>query len=129
MYTYTFPYLPIQPITLAKVTLPTVSSDEASMKTLRRRSGELEVHRSTISKGASVVQLRSEVKSLSNEDRQALLEGLEFKIQLPAITGLALKTDLSLPWSKMRTMKRYIRYISLHHLMTYIIVDGWQKLA
>ena len=108
-YTHTFS-IPVQPITLAKVTLPTVSSEEASRKTLHRRSGELELHRSTISKGASVVQLQAEVKSLSNTDRQALLEGLEFKIQLPPITGLALKADLSLPWNKMRTMKRYIRY-------------------
>lgn len=58
------------------------------------------------SKGGKLVQLQAEVKSVTGDDRQALLESLEFKIQLPALTGLAMKADLCLPWNKMRAMRR-----------------------
>ena len=44
---------------------------------------------------------------MAHEDRLALLQDLEFKIEIPAITGLALKSNLSLPWNKLRNLKRY----------------------
>ena len=100
-------FLNTQSITLTKVTKPTVSSEEASSRTIRRRSGELEKHRNLASGGAPLVQLHAEMKSLSTSERQKLLADLEFKIELPALTGLAIKADLCLPWSKMRSMKRY----------------------
>ena len=51
-------------------------------------------------------QLKAEMKALTSEDRQKLLAELEFKIELPALTGLAMKSNLCLPWNKMRAMKR-----------------------
>ncbi len=99
--------LTYQPITLAKVTRHTVNSCDASNRTLRRRSDELNQHRLTASGGATVVQLRDELKSLPVDQRQTLLTDLEFKIEIPAITSLALKSNLCLPWNKMRNMKRY----------------------
>lgn len=54
------------------------------------------------------MQLQAEVKSLPSDDRRALLADLEFKIEIPALTSLALKADLCLPWNKMRNMKRYV---------------------
>ena len=86
-----------------KLTMTTVSSTDACSKTIRRRSSELEQQRSG---GADLVQLKAEVKGRSLEEKKALLADLEFKIELPALTGLALKADLCLPWNKMRTMKR-----------------------
>ncbi len=44
------------------------------------------------------MQLHAEVKSRSNDERLALLAEMEFKIEIPALTGLALKADLCLPW-------------------------------
>lgn len=54
-----------------------------------------------------MVQLQAEVKGRSLEDKKALLSDLNFRVELPALTGLALKADLCMPWSKMRTMRRY----------------------
>lgn len=88
------------------MTKPTISSSDASSRTFRRRSGEMEQLRSVASKGSNLVQLQAEMKSLSGDDRQTLLEDLEFKIQLPAMTVLAMKAKLSLPWKKMRAMNR-----------------------
>ena len=53
------------------------------------------------------MQLRAEVKSRSNEERLVLLSEMEFNIEIPALTGLALKSNLCLPWKKMRDLKRY----------------------
>lgn len=59
-----------------------------------------------VSGGADVAQMAAEVKSMTSEDRLKMVAGLEFQITIPALSGLALKTDLCLPWNKMRAMKR-----------------------
>lgn len=101
------------------MTQSSVSSDEASSRTLRRRSGELEQHRLTVSKGATLAQHQAEIKAMSSDERRALLADTEFKIELPPLTGLAMKSDLSLPWSKMRSMKRYIPLLGFLLLLLY----------
>lgn len=88
------------------MTKSTVSSSEASQRTLRRRSSEIEQHRTVASGGAKLSQLQDEMKTLSSDERQHLLQDMTFKIEIPALTGLAMKADLSLPWNKMRNMKR-----------------------
>ena len=79
------------------MTISSVSSEDARRKTVHRRSGELEQHRSIASGGGDLVQLQDEVKSRSLDEKQALLSDLDFKIELPALTGLALKAYLCLP--------------------------------
>ncbi len=91
---------------LAKVTSPSVSSGDASKSTLRRCSKELEMHRCLASKNSPTLQLKDEMRCMTSEERKELLATLEFKIELPALTGLAMKADLCLPWSKMRTMRK-----------------------
>ena len=95
-----------QPLTLTKVTKPKVSTRDASDRIKCRRSGELRQHRSITSGGDDTLQLQAELKGLPDIERQGLLADLQFKIEIPALTGLALKSDLCLPWSKMRNMKR-----------------------
>lgn len=90
------------------MTTPAVSSSTASKKTLKRRNEELEIHRDWVSGGESFCQLQAEVTSQTLADRQALLEDLEFKVEIPPLKGLALKTNLCLPWKKMRIMRRYV---------------------
>lgn len=68
------------------------------------------------------MQLRAEVKSLPSDDRQTLLADLEFRIEIPALKGLALKADLCLPWKKMRNLKRYIGKLIIPKLCGKIIV-------
>ena len=59
-----------------------------------------------VSGGSDVAQLAHEVQSLKSDDRRKIWEEMEFKIEIPALDGLALKADLCLPWNRMRTMKR-----------------------
>ena len=59
------------------------------------------------SKGSNITQLKAEVRTMSREDKQALLEDIEFKIEIPAVAALAMKSDLCLPWNRMRRMRRY----------------------
>lgn len=93
-------------IQLTKVTKPILSSAEASKRTIRRRSRELSLHRNATSKGEPVKQLQAEIGSLNSEERQELLKGLHFKIELPALTSLAMKSDMCLPWNKLRVARR-----------------------
>ena len=88
------------------MTRSNLRSGEASKRTLRRRSDELTQHRHVASGGSDLVQLRHEVKSLSNEDQKWLFQEMEFKIEISAQTGLAMKANLCLSWNRMRTMRR-----------------------
>ena len=43
---------------------------------------------------------------MTSEDQMQLFRDMEFKVDIPALSGLAVKADLGLPWNKMRIMKR-----------------------
>ncbi len=90
-----------------------VSSSDASKRTLRRRSDELVQHRHVASGGGDLAQLTHEVKLLSPDQRRQLIEDMEFKIEIPSLTSLALKADLCLPWNRLRRMRRYSNTIQL----------------
>lgn len=51
--------------------------------------------------------MKDEVKALTPDDRQYLLEDMKFKIEIPTLTGLAMKADLCLSWKTVRSMRRY----------------------
>ena len=88
-----------------------VSSSEASRKTIQRRSHCLSTLRTAISGGESpdiVTQLRSEIRCLSKEDRQELLQSAGLPVVIPPDHALATKADLSIPWSKLRVIRRQV---------------------
>ena len=87
-----------------------VSSSEASSRTLRRRSQQLDRVREVVSGGSSTDQLQHEISHLSKESRDAILGEASLPIQIPVDHGLAMKSDLQLPWNKMRAIRRYIVY-------------------
>ena len=90
-----------------RVTTPRVDSKEASNKTLHRRTEEIGHVRSLISGGAVLEQLQHEVHALSKDDRLKLLQEVGLlKADVPADEGLAMKADLSLPWNKLRILRR-----------------------
>ncbi len=89
-----------------KVTTPRVSSKEASDKTLRRRSHEITEHREAASGGQSSTQLQDEVKLLGKEERQKLLVGSGFTVDVPPEHGLAMKVELGMTWFKVRELRR-----------------------
>ena len=104
-FTITFSLL----ATLVRVTTPTVDSSVASRWTFKRRSTEMEQVRDIISKGLPVAQLQYEVTTLSKVEREYLLDsgmGSENSVHIPADEVLAMKTDLSLTWSKLRNLRR-----------------------
>ena len=93
-----------------------VPSSEASKKTLLRRSHHLAKARESISGGASVVQLQSEIRCLSKEDRQEILKGANLPIIIPTEHVLAMKADLSLPWAKLRVISRLACMLNTYSL-------------
>jgi len=52
------------------------------------------------------VQLRSELRALSKEEREELLQSAGLPIEIPPDHALAMKADLALPWAKMRVISR-----------------------
>ena len=67
----------------------------------------MEQVRDIVSKGASVKQLQFEVKNLTREEREAILHSiLEAAITIPPEQILAMKADLSIPWNKLRVVRR-----------------------
>ena len=74
-----------------------MGSGEASDRTLRKRSQNLSVLRSSISKGDGIDQFRNELKHLEKEEREKILEDEGLIRSIPASEGLAMKANLCLP--------------------------------
>ena len=69
----------------------------------------MEVVRDIVSKGTPVEQFQHEVRCLTREDREAILDqamGGAASIIIPAEQVLAMKADLSITWNKLRVMRR-----------------------
>ena len=91
-----------------RVTTPRVDSSEASRRTLKRRSDELGKVRTLVSKGSSLVQQQND---LTKMERESLLDQAkipETSAEIPAEDVLAMKADLSIPWNKMRILRRCV---------------------
>ena len=96
-----------------------VSSSLASTRTLHRRTKLINEFRAVITANDSDRQLRHEVKSLGKEARQELLRSARVTLEIPPEAGLAMKADCSLPWLRLRKIRRYIYTKSL---CTYITI-------
>ena len=70
--------------------MPTASSDAVCKRTIKRRSIEIEEHRSMISKGFLDLQLQSELRLVSKVERQKLMESIN-SIEVDADYCLAIK--------------------------------------
>lgn len=69
----------------------------------------MEQVRDLISKGASTEQLQYELRVLTREDRQSLLDLAsvhDASAEIPPSEVLAMKADLSLTWRKLRVLRR-----------------------
>ena len=99
----------LQPVSLVRITTPRVESRVASNRTLKRRSSEIEQVRDLVSKGSSMEQLKFEVKGLTKEERENLLDfALSSPLVIPCEDVLAMKADLSITWSKLRDLRRCV---------------------
>ena len=81
-------------------------SSEASKRTIASRNKTLAELRNSISGGDSLLQLRTELRALSKEEREEVLEGANLPVVIPTDHALAMKADLALPWAKMRVISR-----------------------
>lgn len=98
----------VQPVTLTPIPTPRVPTDKASKKTRHRRSMSLLAVREVVSGGSSSSQFMNEAKGASLAERQRLIEELQqgVRVQIPASESLAMKADLTLPWRKLRIVRR-----------------------
>ena len=86
-----------------------MDSSAASKETIRTRTAELSKHKSLTSGGADVVQLQEEIKACTSTEHEQILSELHkggLKVEVPVNQILALKADLSIPWTKLRDVKR-----------------------
>lgn len=85
-----------------------VPSSEATSKTVLSRTKEMDQHRRVCSGGDQAYQLGKEVKAISMEDRENILEALQdgYKVRVPTQCALAMKADLGIPWHKLRAIRR-----------------------
>lgn len=105
-------------MTFMRVRSSRVASGAACSRTLRDRTKTLGKMRESISARDSMAQLSREVTSLTSECRKQLLDEIfkqpgRFLIEVPPAESLALKSDLQLPWTKLREMRRYIWHLKL----------------
>ena len=82
------------------------------MSTLRQRSKHVTTVRDMISGGleASSTQLQHELKQAARERHQLLQEAglLALTHTVSPAEAIAVKADLSIPWTKLRALQRYI---------------------
>lgn len=83
-----------------------VSSSAASKKTLLRRTHKLSHAREFISGGDSSAQMQSEMRCLTRQEREELLQDAHLPIVIPTDHALAMKADLALSWGKVEVISR-----------------------
>jgi len=86
----------IQPLSLLAIPQSEVKRSETCLKTVQRLSHCLSTIRESISGVDGTVQLQSEVRSLSREERQELLHKADLPVVIPTDHALAMKADMSL---------------------------------
>ena len=94
-----------------KMTSPRVTSSQASTRTVRERARRIGGMWGVVSGGDSALQPSREAGGQTADDRKKLLDELlklpgNFKAQVSLYESLALKSDLQIPWTKMRAMRR-----------------------
>ena len=100
-----------KPQVYQRAVVSNVPSDRAADTTLRRRSSELTRHAETVCGGVAGARAQ-EVAGLQRlsaaEQEQLLLDaGIKAKKPSPG-SALAIKADLSLPWSQLRKLRRWL---------------------
>lgn len=98
-----------QPLTFVQVTNGRNPTTSSCTRTVKQRCRELDTIRSIVSGGESSVLMQEELRMLSDEERKDLLQksGISTAVEISAEQGLAIKAGLSLPWFRLRHLKRF----------------------
>lgn len=88
-----------------------VPTEKAAPRTVRKRTQSLSNVRFAVAGGDSVAQIAHEVQSQERADREKLLSEIKkvdgnILVRIPVRTAVALKADLTIPWSKLRELRR-----------------------
>lgn len=73
---------------------------------MKRRTEVLRSVRDMISGSDNSAQLAAEVNCLTQSQREELLQQAQLPLVIPLDHTLAMKADLAIPWSKLRTLRR-----------------------
>ncbi|XP_070533759.1 uncharacterized protein [Ptychodera flava] len=97
------------PFHMTYVRKPMRDSAEASTATKRKRAQLMENHRLTVSgsEASASHQFHSELKRC--KEKQEMLQTMNMVPEIPEGAGLMLKTDLSMPWNKLRKLRRWMK--------------------
>jgi len=101
----------IQPLKLLISSATRKASNDASKKTIQRRASAIESYRYEISGGTVAdykLQQLSEIRRLGREERRDIVSEAGLSIEIPPDEGLAMKSELGIPWNKIRNMRRFV---------------------
>ena len=84
--------------------MPTKSVEAscATKKTLHRRIQKIREARIALG-----IELEEEIRALSKQQRQNLLREVGLPLEIPIDHTLAIKSNLAISWTKLRTLRRY----------------------
>ena len=74
---------------------------EACPRTVRRRMHQVQSLRDALG-----VSIEDEVNTLSKGEREQLLKDIALPVAIPLDHSLAIKSNLSISWNKLRTLRR-----------------------
>ncbi|KAL5493971.1 hypothetical protein EMCRGX_G015225 [Ephydatia muelleri] len=98
-----------RPITLVHVTNSKRPISKASSKTLRRYRKQVQKVRHVLTSDDPTILLREEIRSLSKNEKNSLLKDAGITLDISPEQGLAIKADLTLPWNKIRMIRRWLK--------------------
>lgn len=102
----------LQPLHFERITHPRVQSTAAHAKTRKRRAQQMTTIREKVSGGSesSQVQMAVELQHISKEERNKILKDAGLSLPEEPSTGqvLAMKSDLGIPWCKLRVLRRQV---------------------
>ncbi|KAL5474652.1 hypothetical protein EMCRGX_G026634 [Ephydatia muelleri] len=104
--------LHLQPLTLARVTVPKAPITQLSKRTRKRHVLELQRTHNILSGSSddSGILFEDEVRALSADQRQQLLHSAGIKLNIEPTQGLAIKSMIGLPWYRLRTLSRWLKH-------------------
>eukprot|EP00731_Ephydatia_muelleri_P031131 Em0022g645a len=82
---------------------------KASSKTLCRYRKKVQKVRHVLTSDDPTILLREEIRSLSKNEKNSLLKDAGITLDISPEQGLAIKADLTLPWNKIRMIRRWFK--------------------
>ena len=96
-------------MTFVQVSQAQVPSGKAATRTIYKRSHSLANVRLVVSAGDDTTQLTHKIHTCSQDEREKLIEEIrrtEGSFRISVEQSVALKADISIPWSKLRMIRK-----------------------